>query len=200
MYRVVSSYQPFPYAINVASSKDIKLRNIHCYSDSKVSFDNAVYDETHNVVMRQREFSWLTISGDAPKILPKERSPVLAEGAKMEKVASGFFNISGGVVDSSGNIYFVDAKWQSIYCWSPRSRQLSMVRNSPLEPVQLAFDKAGDLLVISYAVFCLKKKLKPGSQNAEITSINAVPPPPRPSTTPLLPVTSSTTDNASPPY
>ncbi len=188
MYRVVSSYQPFPYAINVANSKDIKLRNIHCYSDSKVSFDNAVYDETHNVVMRQREFSWLTISGDAPKILPKERSPVLAEGAKMEKVASGFFNISGGVVDSSGNIYFVDAKWQSIYCWSSRSRQLSMVRNSPLEPVQLAFDKAGDLLVISYAGNGTIYSFKPGSQGDEVTLLNAVPAAARPGMTPVLPV------------
>ena len=44
MYRVVSSFQPFPYAIRVTNSKDIRLRNIHCYSDSKVGFDNAVYD------------------------------------------------------------------------------------------------------------------------------------------------------------
>ena len=48
MYRVVSSYQPFPYAIKVANSQNIRFRNVHCYSDSKVSFDNAVYDQTHN--------------------------------------------------------------------------------------------------------------------------------------------------------
>src|SRR3974390_618269 len=46
IYRVVSSFQPFPYAIRVANSKDIRLRNIHSYSDSKASFDDTVYDET----------------------------------------------------------------------------------------------------------------------------------------------------------
>jgi hypothetical protein len=38
IYRVVSSFQPFPYAIRIADSRDIRLRNIHCYSDSKVNF------------------------------------------------------------------------------------------------------------------------------------------------------------------
>src|ERR1039457_2354476 len=59
MYRVVSSFQPFPYAIRIAASKDIRLRNIHCYSDSKVSFDSAVYDQTSKIEVRQREFAWL---------------------------------------------------------------------------------------------------------------------------------------------
>jgi len=49
MYRVVSSYQPFRYAISVSDSKDIGFRNVHCYSDSKASFDNSVFDQTHNV-------------------------------------------------------------------------------------------------------------------------------------------------------
>ena len=141
LYRVVSSYQPFPYAIKIENSRNIRLRNIHCYSDSKASFDSAVYDQTHNVELRQREFAWLTISGDGPKILPKKPSPILAEGAKVEKVAGGFFNISGAAIDASGKLYFVDAKWQTIYSWSPDSRQLSKVRGNPLEPIQLAFDK-----------------------------------------------------------
>ena len=64
-YRVVSSYQPFLYAIRITSSTNIRFRNVHCYSDSKVSFDNTVYDETHNIEIRQREFSWLTVSGNA---------------------------------------------------------------------------------------------------------------------------------------
>jgi hypothetical protein len=188
MYRVVSSYQPFPYAIKVANSKNMRLRNIHCYSDSKVSFDNVVYDQTHNIEVRQREFSWLTISGEAPKVLPQEPSPVLSEGAKVEKVASGFFNISGGAIDGSGNVYFVDAKWQSIYRWSADARQLSKVRNNPLEPVQLAFDKAGDLMVISYAGKGTVYSFKPTSQDDEITLLHAVPAAPRPGMTPVLPV------------
>ena len=188
MYRVVSSYQPFPYAIEVTNSKNIRFRNVHCYSNSKVSFDNAVYDQTSNVELRQREFAWLTISGGAPQVRPKEPSPVLAEGAKVERVATGFFNISGGAVDSSGNVYFVDAKWQTIYRWSAATRQLSKVRDNPLDPVQLVFDKAGDLMVISSAGKGSVYSFKPGSPDDDITLLEAVPATPRPGMTPVLPV------------
>src|SRR6266404_9481842 len=105
MYRVVSSYQPFPYAVKIINSRNIRFRNVHCYSDSKVSFDDAVYDQTHGIEIRQREFAWLDISGNAPGPRTVEPSPVLASGAKIEKVAGGFFNIAGGAIDASGDIY-----------------------------------------------------------------------------------------------
>jgi hypothetical protein len=187
MYRVVGSYQPFPYAVKITNSTNVRFRNVHCYSDSKVSFDNALYDQTYNVEIRQREFAWLTISGSAPLLQPRQPSAVLAEGAKVEKVAGGFFNISGGAVDSSGNVYFVDAKWQTIYCWTSSTRQLSKVRDNPLDPVQLFFDKAGDLIVASYAGKGTVYSFKPGSEDDGITLLPAVPTQPRPGMTPVLP-------------
>ena len=54
-------------------------------------------------------------------------------------------------MDSHGNFYFVDSHWQRIYRWDSASRQLSTVSDYPLEPVNLTVDKAGDLMVISYA-------------------------------------------------
>jgi hypothetical protein len=188
MYRVVSAYQPFPYAITVTNSRNIRFRNVHCYSDSKVSFDNTIYDETHNIEIRQREFSWLTVSGNAPPSKLPEPSHVLAEGAKIEKLASGFFNISGAAVDSSGDIYFVDARWQTIYCWSALSHQLSKARDNPLDPVQLFFDKSGDLIVVSYAGNGTVYAFKPGAQDDDITLLPAVPAAPRAGLTPVLPV------------
>jgi len=163
IYRVISSFQPFPWAIKISGSKNIRFRNIHCYSNSKVSFDDAVYDQTHNVEIRQREFAWLNVSGHAPVALAKAPSPVLAAGAKLEKLAGGFFNISGGAAGPSGDFYFVDAHWQRIYCWSAASRQLSTVRDDPLDPVNLAFDQAGNLMVISYAGSGTVYSFKPGS-------------------------------------
>jgi len=188
MYRVVSSYQPFKYAASITNSSDIRFRNLHCYSDSKVSFDSAIYDQTHNIEIRQREFSWLTISGAPPEVRASHPSTVLAEGAKVEKVASNFFSISGGAVDQTGNVYFVDAKWQTIYCWSAATRQLSKVRDNPLDPVQLFFDKAGNLLVVSYAGKGTVYAFRPGSTDDDITLLNAVPSVPRSGMTPVLPV------------
>jgi hypothetical protein len=188
MYRVVSSYQPFKNAITVANSSDIRFRNVHIYSDSKVSFDNAIYDQIHRTEMRQREFSWLTVSGAAPQVTGKKQSPVLAEGAQLEKVADGFFNISGGAVDSAGDLYFVDAKWQTIYRWSSAKQQLTKVRDNPLDPVQLFFDKAGDLMVVSYSGNGTVYTFRPGTADDNITLLKAVPSAPRPGMTPVLPV------------
>jgi len=188
MYRVVSSYQPFPYAIRVTNSKTIRLRNVHCYGDNKVSFDNAVYDQSHSLEVRQREFAWMTISGDSPRALPENSSPVLAAGAKLEKVAGGFFNISGGAVDKSGDLYFVDAKWQTIYRWSASKRQLSKVRDNPLDPVQLVFDDAGDLIVFSYNGKGTVYSFKPDSLDDEITLLKPEPSAARPQMTPVLAV------------
>jgi Pectate lyase superfamily protein/SMP-30/Gluconolactonase/LRE-like region len=188
MYRVVSSNQPFAHAVKVANSQNIRFRNLHCYSDSKVSFDSAIYDQTHNIEIRQREFSWLTISGAAPPVRVSQPSPVLAEGAKVEKVAGGFFNISGGAVNQTGDIYFVDSKWQTIYRWSAGNRQLSIVRDNPLDPVQLFFDKAGDLIVVSSAGLGTVYSFTPGAPDDDITTLKAVPSEPRPGLTPVLPV------------
>jgi pectate lyase-like protein/SMP-30/gluconolaconase/LRE-like protein len=188
MYRVVSSFQPFKYAASITNSSDIRFRNLHCYSDSKVSFDSAIYDQTHNMEIRQREFSWLTISGVPPEVRVSHPSPILAEGAKVEKVAGEFFNISGGAVDQTGNVYFVDAKWQTIYCWSAATRQLSKVRDNPLDPVQLFFDRAGNLMVVSYAGKGTVYAFRPGSADDGITLLKAVPAVPRPGMTPVLPV------------
>jgi hypothetical protein len=188
MYRVVSSYQPFPYAIKVSGSKGIRFRNVHCYSDSKASFDNAVFDQTHNVEIRQREFSWLTLSGNEPSSRAREDASVLAPGARLQKVASGFFNISGGAVDASGNLYFVDASRQTIYRWSPSEQQLSVVRENPLNPVQLAFDKSGNLIVVSYAGQGTVYTFKPGTEFDQITLLKPEPSVPRPGMTPILPV------------
>jgi sugar lactone lactonase YvrE len=187
MYRVVSSYQPFKNAIEVTNSSNIRFRNLHCYSDSKVSFDDSIYDLTHNVEIRQREFSWLDLSGAAPP--PRsEQHRVLAPDAKLEKAASGFFNISGGAVDNAGNIYFVDAKWQTIYRWSVATQQLTKVRDNPLDPVQLFFDKAGDLMVVSYAGNGTVYSFRPDEPGSDITLLSAVPAEPRPNMTAILPV------------
>jgi sugar lactone lactonase YvrE len=150
IYRVISTYQPFPWAIKISNSKNIRFRNVHCWSNSKVSFDSALFDQTHNVEIRQREFAWLDVSGDAPKAHPKSASTVVAPGAKVEKLAGGFFNVSGGAVSPAGDFYFVDAHWQRIYRWAADTRQLSTVRDDAIDPVNLAFDRAGNLMVVSY--------------------------------------------------
>ena len=68
----------------------------------------------------------------------------------MKKLEDGFFSISGAAVDAAGKLYFVDHHNQRIYGWSEKEG-LTVERDNPLDPVNLAFDKSGNLLVVSSA-------------------------------------------------
>jgi hypothetical protein len=89
-YRVISSFQPFPWAARVSNSRDIRFRNVHCDSNSKVSFDSAIYDQTQGMEIRQREFAWLDLPGQAHRRRTAAASPVLARNASVEKLAGVF--------------------------------------------------------------------------------------------------------------
>jgi hypothetical protein len=150
LYRVISSSQPFPWAVKVSGSRDIHFRNLHCFSNSKVGYDAAVYDAPHNLEIRQREFAWLDFCGSETGPERINPPPLLAHGARLEKLAGGFFNISGGAVGPNGDFYFVDAHWQRIHRWAADSRQLSTISDLTMDPANLAVDHAGNLMVVSY--------------------------------------------------
>jgi hypothetical protein len=150
-YRVISSFQPFPWAAKISNSRDIRFRNFHCYSNSKVSFDSGVYDQSHDFEIRDHEFAWLDMSGRAPAIRRRAASPVMAKGATVQKVAGGFYNISGGAAGPNGDIFFVDAHSNRVYRWNVSAGQLSTITNAAaLSPVNLMTDEAGDVVIVSY--------------------------------------------------
>ena len=147
-YRVISSYGPFPTAVTVSESSDIRIRNLHVNSNAKVSFDNSVLDATHHAEVRAREIANLDLPG-APATATVPVPPLLAPHAQVERLATGFFSASGGAVDAKGVLYFVDTHWQRIYKWNEANREVVLVSSDSLEPENLAFDKAGNLLVVS---------------------------------------------------
>ena len=170
-YRVISSYAPFPYAVEVSESSGIRIRNMHVDSNSKVSFDNSVFDPTHHAEVRPREFASLDVPGVLEAPVPASASDVLAPNEKVEKLADGFFSISGAAVDPSGTLYFVDTHWQRIYKWSAEKRQAVVVGSDPLEPENLAFDKAGDLVVVSRSGAGKVYTLRPGGPDDSMALI-----------------------------
>jgi len=180
-YRVVSSYQPFPYAIKLSQSHDIRFRNVHVDSDSKAGFDNSVFDATNHAEVRAYEFATLNVPEHYSRQEPSQPQP-------LERLATGFFNISGAAVDPEGRLYFVDAHWHRIYRWSPEGREALVVRDTPLDPVNLGFDKAGDLIVVSYAGKGTVYWFRPGAPMDQITLLKPEPATERAGMTPMLPV------------
>jgi sugar lactone lactonase YvrE len=108
--------------------------------------------------------------------VPAERAAVAAVsfgGATVEKLADGFYAAGGGAVGADGTLYFIDRKPSRIYSWS-EGRKLGIVRDQPLDPVNLAVDRSGNLLVLASAgrdgtVY----SLKPGSPDTELTMVPA---------------------------
>jgi sugar lactone lactonase YvrE len=82
--------------------------------------------------------------------MPKTGKAVLAEGAKVKKLADGFLNIAGAAVNSKGKLYFSDARKLKVYRWSQENGKVEVVREVPEQPMVLAFDEADNLIVVAY--------------------------------------------------
>jgi len=204
-YRVTRSHAPFPAAVRLYHSSDIHFRNVHVNAESgyatcdqngcgtflrvsKFPYENSIEDVTHHLQTREREFAVLDIPAAPAAPAPADASAVLEPGAKVQKLEDGFFSISGAAVDASGKLYFVDRHEQRIYGWSA-GEGLTVERDNPLDAVNLAFDKAGDLLVLSSAgpegtVY----SFRPGTPNGEIAVLAPQATQPHPGARAVLPV------------
>jgi sugar lactone lactonase YvrE len=164
-YRVTRSRAPFPAAVRIYGSGSIRFRNVHvnaesgigfCNRDgchtflrlSKFPFENSIQDMTHHLEVREREFAVLDIPATPPAPPPADASAVLAPGTRVRKLEEGFHSISGAAVDSYGKLYFVEHHRNRIYSWSP-ANGLIIESDHPLDPVNLAFDLSGNLIVLS---------------------------------------------------
>jgi sugar lactone lactonase YvrE len=164
-YRVTRSRAPYAAAVRLYNSSDIHFRNVLVNAESgyatcdangcgtflrvsKYPYENAIEDVTHKLEVRERQFAVFDVSADLEKPPASDASAVLAPGAHVEKLEEGFFSIAGGVVDAAGKLYFVDRHQQRIYGWSAQEG-LTVERDNVLDPVNLAIDKAGDLMVVS---------------------------------------------------
>ena len=104
-------------------------------------------------------------------------------------MCSSDLNISGAAVDASGQLYFVDGHPQRIYRWSPETKDLRIVRDNPLEPVNLAFDKAGNLIVVSSGGKGMTVySFRPDGPEDQISVLAPEPSAERPGMTAVLPV------------
>jgi hypothetical protein len=159
-YRVTRTYAPEKSAVKLTNSSDIRFRNVHINAESgfatcddegcgtflrasKYPFDNAIEDVSRKQVLREREFASLNI-GAADRKIPA----AAPSSAKVEKLEDGFWSISGAAVDAKGALYFIDRRFQRIHRWS-EAKGLEIVRDNALDPINLAIDGSGHLLVQS---------------------------------------------------
>ncbi len=181
-YRVISSHTPVRHAVTVADSTDVRFRNVHVYSNSKVSYDTAVYDADTDTEIRDPEFAVLDLPADAARVLPATVGAV-----RVTKLADGFQNISGAATAPNGDVYFADPRERRVYRWSHDRGSVERVLDVAQRPEQLAFDRAGNLLIVAYEGNGVVLAYDP-SDPAPPRKLDPKPAEPRPDATPILPV------------
>jgi hypothetical protein len=183
-YRVTRSYHPAETAVKLFNSSDIRFRNVHINAESgialcgasgcgttlrasKYPFENAIQDKTRKLEVREREFAVLDVT-NAP-------GPAAASDGKARKLETGFWSISGAAVGADGALYFVEKRFQRIYRWT-EARGLEVIRDQALDPVNLAVDRSGKLLVLSsYGPEGSVYSIDPNGPKDQITMIAATP-------------------------
>lgn len=158
-YRVTRTYHPALSAVRLFNASDIRFRNLHTNAESgyaacddegcgtflrasKYPFDNAIQDVTGKRLVREREFARLDIGAAERQVAEKPLT------GKVEKLEDGFYSISGATVDAQGRLYFIDRRFQRIQRWT-EAKGLEIIRDHALDPVNLAVDASGHLLVLS---------------------------------------------------
>ncbi|WP_421736463.1 glycosyl hydrolase family 28-related protein [Caulobacter sp.] len=197
-YRVTRSYHPAETAVKLFNSSDIRFRNVHINAESGVAlcgasgcgaylraskypFENAIQDKTRKVETREREFAVLDVT-DKPVPAPA------ADDGKVRRLETGFWSISGAAVGADGALYFVERRFQRIYRWT-QAHGLEVVRDHSLDPVNLAVDRSGKLLVLSsYGPQGSVYSIDPTGPKDQMTMIAATPAGSRPGASTLLPV------------
>jgi hypothetical protein len=197
-YRVTRSYHPAETAVKLFNSSDIRFRNVHINAESGVAlcgasgcgtylraskypFENAIQDKTRKLEVREREFAVLDVTSQ-----PQPAAP--ASDGTVRKLETGFWSISGATVGADGALYFIEKRFQRIYRWT-EARGLEVVRDHALDPVNLAVDRSGKLLVLSsYGPEGSVYSIDPDGPKDQLTMIAATPSAPRPGAKTLLPV------------
>lgn len=197
-YRVTRNFHPATAAVKLFNSSNIRFRNVHVNAESgfatcddngcgtflrasKFPFENMLRDETYKLDVREREFAVLDVP--AKPVAP----PLSRMAGDVRKLEEGFWSISGGTVGADGALYFVERRFQRIYRWT-EARGLEVVSDQSLDPVNLAVDASGKLLVLSsYGPDATVYQLDPASP-ATVAPLSAVPTAPRDGASVLLPV------------
>jgi hypothetical protein len=184
-YRVTRTQKPKPAAVTLYNSRNIRFRNVHVNAESglatcdeggcatylrinKFPYENAIVDMSRGLEVREREFASLDVTAAAPA------APILS-AMTVEKVADGFDAIGGATATPDGTLYFADRIQKRIYRWD-EARGLGIERDTTLDPVNLAADRSGNLLVLSSAARDgTVYSFRPGTPETELTVIPPTP-------------------------
>jgi len=184
MYRVSRNVLPKTNAITTRRSDGIVFENMKVFSQTRLAFDNAVYNETNDAVVRSHYFTRFTVNAGSKPRAASSPPGSLFDLATLRLLKSGFSNASGLTVDDAGTPFFTDAVKGKIFRWNDATRTAEVLAEIKGQPQVLGFVAPDNLLAIANerAVYRLSsttpRPAEPVAETAEAL----------PQTTLLLPV------------
>lgn len=148
MYRVSRNVLPKPYAVIARDSADIAFDNVKVFSQTRLAFDNSVFDQGSGVEVRARHFVHFALTKNSRRGEPLPIPEVFAPGAKLTRIATGFSNASGLTADDAGTVYFSDAAMHTIYRYD-EGRHEAVVAKTDFSPMVLGFVAPSTILAIN---------------------------------------------------
>ena len=184
MYRVSRNVLPKTYAIVTRRSDGLAFENMKVFSQTRLAFDNAIYNEANGAFVRSHFLTRFTVNaGSKPRAASPPPASLFA-GATLQQLKSGFSNASGLTVDDAGTAFFTDAVKGKIYRWDGANRTAEVLAEIQGQPQVLGFVAPASLLAIANerAVYRLNLA-KPGPAEPVAETAERLP-----QTTLLLPV------------
>lgn len=143
MFRVIRVDRPYSWSIRRWGGDSLEFLNVHNYSQTPYTTTVPLYDVDANTEIRPWEFARLFIGTESTELHSTPSQP-----AQPQQLFTGMEFAQSPCHDSKGNIYFCESRKRRIYCWSPATRRTTLVADYPWQPLSIACDKKGNLLVV----------------------------------------------------
>lgn len=142
VFRVISIVRPLENAVRTSNCRNIDFYGFHNFTQMRYTINNSVYDINTRQTVRPWEFARLTITGDE-KTMPQG---ITTGGSEL--LAEGFEYAEGLTCDDKGNVYFSEERLRKVYTWNASDKKARLLLDFPWEPLSLATDTQGNLLVV----------------------------------------------------
>ena len=142
-FRVIWVDNPYPSVVRAWNCQNLEFLNCHNFTQMKYTIENLYVDGNTG----ERAGFWQLGRLSIPQAAAQKKLP----GAKGEiaKLASGLDCVDALCQAPDGSIYLCDSRLYRIYRWDPVSQTLTLLTSQHFQPLSLACDTQGRLLVVT---------------------------------------------------
>ena len=150
-YRVSRNNTPKLAAVVSRHSSEVRLANVHDFSQTRLAFDNSAVDETSGVAVRTHDFTRFEIGPALHRGAPLKLPAAFVPGTTLQRLATGFSNATGLTAGTDGAVYFTDAVNHRVYRWDETAKQAVVLSEAIDAPQSATFVAPSTLMIVDNA-------------------------------------------------